>query len=60
MTKVPRVDRNLCIGCGNCTIVCPDVFGLDQEGKSHVINEAGRCDLEYAASSCPVGAISLV
>jgi len=59
LTKVPRVDRNLCIGSGNCTIDRPDVFGLDQEGKSRVVNESGRCDLEYAASSCPVGAISL-
>ena len=60
MAKVPRVDRGLCIGCGNCTLICPEVFELDQEGKSRVINEAGKCDLDYAVSSCPVGAISLV
>ncbi|MEN3035481.1 MAG: ferredoxin [Candidatus Methanosuratincola sp.] len=60
MAKVPRVDRDLCIGCGNCTLVCPDVFKLDQEGKSRVINAAEKCDVDYAVSSCPVGAISLV
>lgn len=60
MAKVPRVDRDLCIGCGNCTVVCPEVFELDQEGKSRVINVEGKCDLDYAVSSCPVGAISLV
>ncbi|MDI9608688.1 MAG: ferredoxin [Candidatus Verstraetearchaeota archaeon] len=60
MAKVPRVDRDLCIGCGNCTVVCPEVFELDHEGKSQVVNEMGKCDLEYAVSSCPVGAISLL
>ena len=60
MTKVPRVDRDLCIGCGNCTVACPEDFELDSVGKSKVINEAGKCDLDHAASSCPVGAFLLV
>lgn len=56
--KVPVVKRDLCIGCGVCVSLCPEVFALDDEGKSKVINPNGDCDLETAVASCPVGAIS--
>lgn len=57
-----KVNRELCIGCGVCTSLCPTVFTLDEEGKSKVINESGcgsECDCEAAASSCPTGAITV-
>jgi len=50
-----------CIGCGNCTQVCPAVFHLNEEnGKSEIIDPeacdyAGCC--EAAAENCPVEAI---
>jgi ferredoxin len=31
------VDRDVCIGCGICESVCPDVFLMDDEGKAKVI-----------------------
>lgn len=58
----PKVDEDLCTGCGNCEAICPEVFKLGEDGKSQVINpdgcgEAGCC--EEAAESCPVEAITL-
>jgi len=59
---VPKVDHDLCIGCGNCEAVCPAVFELGEDGLSRVI-EGADCNLsdccEQAAEECPAGAISL-
>jgi ferredoxin len=62
----PVVDESLCIGCGTCEEICPDVFEVGDDGFSHVIAigpeatcaAAGCC--EEAAEECPVSAISLV
>ena len=57
----PKVDGSLCIGCGVCTTICPNVFEMGSDGKSRVKEGAGceGCDCESAKSSCPVGAISI-
>jgi ferredoxin len=63
MAKVqtPKVDKEKCIGCGLCASICPDVFKIQDDGKSHVINPKGcsKCNCKEAADSCPVSAISL-
>ncbi len=54
-----RVDRELCIGVGNCGAVAPAVFELDAENKA-VVTDAARVSREKlieAAESCPVNAI---
>jgi ferredoxin len=57
----PKVDRDLCIGCGACQSLCPVVFKLD-DGKSTVIEgvdyKANREEIEKAIENCPVQAIS--
>lgn len=55
------VDRDLCIGAASCVGVAPDVFELDAEDKSVVINPDGADDktLMQAAQSCPQDAIFL-
>ncbi|TVR01104.1 MAG: ferredoxin [Desulfovibrionales bacterium] len=55
------IDRDECIGCGNCEQVCPEVFRLDEEaGKAEVIKpEGGPVDeIQDAMDNCPMECIS--
>lgn len=54
-----RVDRNLCIGVGNCVAYAPTVFALDKENKAVVLDPSSVEDntLLEAAESCPENAI---
>lgn len=60
MAKV-EVDKDLCIGCGNCVTDCPKCFELNDEGKSEVKEGCGEdcCDLSEVADNCPVQAITV-
>jgi ferredoxin len=54
-----RVDRELCIGVGNCVATAPTVFELDDQNKA-VVLAPGSVDEETlmeAAESCPENAI---
>ena len=55
------VDRELCIGSGNCCFYAPNTFDLDDELKSVVVDPAGDnpADVRAAAEGCPVNAISI-
>jgi ferredoxin len=55
------VDKDICIGCGNCVSICPRVFKIGTDGKSEVIideipQELKKCAKE-AESNCPADAI---
>ena len=54
-----RVDRDLCIGVGNCVAYAPTVFTLDEENKAVVLDPSSVDDntLLEAAESCPENAI---
>ena len=54
-----RVDRDLCIGVGNCVAFAPTVFQLDEENKAVVLDPSSVDDgtLLEAAESCPENAI---
>jgi ferredoxin len=54
-----RVDRDACIGVGNCVAFAPTVFELDKENKA-VVLDASSVDFDTlleAAKSCPENAI---
>ncbi|HBD64359.1 MAG TPA: ferredoxin [Clostridiales bacterium] len=57
------VDRDACISCGLCESVCPDVFELDDEGISVVIqdpvDEENEDCAREAEDGCPTDAIHL-
>ncbi len=60
MSKKPVVDEDLCTGCGVCTSMAPNVFEMNDEGVSEVVDPEGADEgtIESAISSCPVDAIS--
>ncbi len=56
------VDRDLCIGSGDCVDASPEVFALDDDGKAFVIDpDAAPADeVIDAARNCPVTAIFVI
>jgi ferredoxin len=54
-----EVNRNLCMGAGECVYSAPGVFAMDDEGKSVVRNAAGNIEeLRAAVRGCPNFAIA--
>jgi ferredoxin len=56
------VDQDLCVGCGLCVGVCPQVFEMSDEGKSRVVAQPADLQAQDGcreAADCPVEAISL-
>ena len=56
------VDREKCMGSGNCSFHAPAVFDLDDdELKAVVLDPAGDPDesVRLAAEGCPTGAITV-
>ena len=53
------VDRDLCIGVGNCVAFAPTVFKLDQQNKAVVLDPSSVDDdtLFESAKSCTEDAI---
>lgn len=57
------VDKNLCIGCGLCTSICPEVFEMDDDSLAKAndieITSSLEESVKEAETSCPVSAISV-
>lgn len=67
--KFTLVDKEVCIACGTCREIAPEIFVEDAKGNSHVIldNNEGTAevpeelydDLYDAYDECPSGAITI-
>lgn len=57
------VDQDLCISCGACIDICPEVFEWNEEDKAHAVADEvpdGQEDTaKEAAESCPTEAIKV-
>jgi ferredoxin len=56
------VDRDACIGSGNCLDIAPDAFKFDAEDKAYFdpAADTDRNTLIDAQQACPAGAIDLI
>lgn len=56
------VDQEICIGCGACVDICPDVFKMEGDKAistaQDLSDETVKCAKE-AEDTCPVDAISV-
>ena len=53
------IDRDACMGSGNCVFWAPGVFDLDEDGVAIVAGDVAGRDEEVrkAAANCPTSAI---
>jgi ferredoxin len=56
-----EIERDLCMGSGNCQFWAPDVFRVEDDGVAVVLDPTGApADrIVSAAEGCPTGAITL-
>ncbi|HLD35021.1 MAG TPA: ferredoxin [Patescibacteria group bacterium] len=57
--KIPKVDKTKCTGCGTCAALCPEVFGLGEDGFSYVkvLPSYDNFSIQDCVDSCPNQAI---
>ena len=59
-----EVNKDLCIGCGMCEGGCPEVFRIEDDGRSTVIMDELTDEVKEDAldmmDGCPTGAIKEV
>jgi len=56
-----KIDRELCMGSGNCAFHAPNTFDLDDEMTVIVVDPAGDPDdkIRLAVDGCPTLALSI-
>ncbi|MFC0082573.1 ferredoxin [Aciditerrimonas ferrireducens] len=53
------VDKDLCIGTGNCAFFAPEVFEIGDDAQARVLDPEARPieEVIWAAEQCPIRAI---
>ena len=63
ITITITIDKDVCVGAGQCALTAPGVFTQDDDGYSEVLpgKEDGGGDplAREAVRACPVGAITI-
>lgn len=61
MALAIEINREVCMGSGNCSFWAPAVFDLDEDGVAIVVDPAGDTEdkVILAAQGCPTQAISV-
>ena len=54
-----EVDRDVCVGAGNCVLTAPGLFDQDEDGIVELLTAEQRDEVEAAVQRCPAGAILL-
>ncbi len=56
-----EINRDVCMGSGNCSFWAPGVFDLDDDGVAFVTDAEGEPEekILLAAQGCPTQAISV-
>ena len=56
-----KVDRERCMGSGNCAFHAPNTFDLDDEMKAIVVDASGDSEdkIRLAVDGCPTLALSI-
>jgi ferredoxin len=56
-----RIDREVCMGSGNCQFWAPGVFDLDDDGIAIIVDSSAQPDdkIVLAAQGCPTQAIAV-
>lgn len=60
---IVRIDRDQCIGSGNCVKVAPQIFEIDEDNLVRFREEIGSITAEQlieACDVCPVDALSVI
>ena len=56
-----KIDKDKCIGCGQCVSICEDVYNFDEDNLATVVEnpvkEEHKEDAMSALENCPTGAI---
>jgi ferredoxin len=57
-----RIDRDVCMGSGQCMSYAPNTFDLDETTIAIVVNPGGDADSDVlmARDGCPTGAITVL
>ena len=59
-----KVNKDICIGCGACQAIVPEVFEIEDDGlaiaKDIEISDDIKEDVIDAVEGCPTGAISKI
>jgi len=53
-----KINKGVCIGCGSCASICPEVFEMDDDNKPIVKKQKKIPCVKEAIEACPVDAIS--